>query len=133
MIGFAFHDERLAGVGKVEVPVEPGGGPDVSGLDAPLVGQWDLDEIRFLPLLEAPGDVLKESGLIAFPGEVIVRLPFLNPILGQVALGEQGIGREGLACEIDGVEPGDGGLDLMGLRDRFSVTAEGQDAYFFGG
>lgn len=70
-----------------------------------MVGRCDLDEIRCLPRLKVQSDVLQENGLMAFHGEVIVRPPFLNQRRGQVALGQQGIGGEVLAVDIDGVEP----------------------------
>ena len=60
---FPFDDEGLADVGKVEVAVECGGGPNFPGFDPPMVGRRDLDEVRPSPVLEEQGNVLLEGRL----------------------------------------------------------------------
>jgi hypothetical protein len=49
---------------------------------------------------------------------------------GQFALGQQSIGGEGLAGEVEGVEDGDDHPDLVGLLDRIAL-AYGQGTDFF--
>ena len=74
---------------------------------------------------------LEEVELVAFTGEVVMRLALLNPIRGQMALGQQGIHADVLAFTVDGVEPGDSHLDFIGLLDGVGATREGLGSYFF--
>ena len=84
--GVPFNNESLTHMGKVEVAVEFGGGPYLPDFDAPVIRGIILDEIRFLPVFEGEGDVLKERGLIPFNGEVVMGLTF-DQIVGYGALG----------------------------------------------
>ena len=118
-------------MGKVEVAVECGGGPDFPGFDPPMVGRCDLDEIRLPPVLEEQGNVLLEGWLVAFDGEMVMRLPLPGHVVRQFALREQGVGTDDLAFDVDGIEQGDGGLDLVGLLDGIGIAADRQCAYFF--
>ena len=61
-----------------------------------------LDEIWLLAILEPEGDVFKKAGLVSFDGEMIMGMTFRDQIVGELALGQQGIGRYILALEIDG-------------------------------
>jgi hypothetical protein len=54
----------------------------------------------------------------------------LNGIGGQLALGQQGIGGEGLAGDVEGVEDGNDHPDLVGLFDRITL-AYGKGTDFF--
>jgi hypothetical protein len=75
-------------------------------------------------------DVFKQILLIAFDGEVVVCAPLLNQVTSQLALGQQGIGGNGFALDVNGVQQGDGGLDFVGLF--FLVTAfYGEGPHFF--
>jgi hypothetical protein len=58
-------------------------------------------------------------------------MTFLDQGLGQLALGQQGIGGHLLALDIDGLPQGDGHLDLVGAFD-FSLVFYGEGADFFG-
>jgi hypothetical protein len=51
-------------------------------------------------------------------------------VLGEFALGQQGIGGEGLAGDVEGFEDGDDHPDLVGLFDLVTL-AYGQGADFF--
>jgi hypothetical protein len=57
-------------------------------------------------------------------------MTLLDQVLGQLALGQQGIGGHILALNIDGLQQGDGHLDLVGAFDFFLVFY-GQGANFF--
>lgn len=128
---FPFDDEGLPDVGKVEVAVECGGGADFPGFDPPMVGWRDLDEIRLPPALEEQGNVLLEGRLVAFGGEMVMRLPLPGHVVSQFALREQGVGADDLAFDVDGIKQGDGGFDLVGLLDGVGIAADRQGAYFF--
>ena len=52
-----FDDEGLSDVREVEVVVECGGGPDLSGFDPPMLGRGVLDELRFVSVLEEAGEL----------------------------------------------------------------------------
>ena len=53
----------------------------------------------------------------------------LKPIVGDLALGQQGIGSDFFALDIDGIKQGDGGFDLVGLLDF--LVGYGESTYFF--
>ena len=53
-------------------------------------------------------------------GRQFSRLALLDQIRGQLALGEQGIGGDVLAGNLDGVEQGDGHFDFVRAFDLFS-------------
>ena len=50
-------EESLADVGKVEVVVEVGGGPDLASFDASMIRRIDLNEVGLLPILEVESKI----------------------------------------------------------------------------
>ncbi len=129
--GFAFNDEGLSDVREVEVGVEFGGGPDLAGFDAAVVGWSVLDEVRLLAILEEQGDVFFEGRLVSLDGEGVVGGAFGDQVIGQLALGEQSVGGDVLVFDLDGLEQRDGGCDLVGLFGRFGIAGYRQGADFF--
>ena len=95
-----------------------------------MIGRRLLDEMRLAPILEVELQVFEKSGLVAFDGEIVMRLALLDQILGEFTLGEQGIGGDVLARNIDGLQQRDGRLNLVGAFD-FVPTFYGQGAHFF--
>jgi hypothetical protein len=81
-------------------------------------------------LLEVELQGFEKSGLVAFDGEVVMRLAFLDPIGGEAALGEQGIGTDLLALNVEGIQQRDGRFDLVRALD-FIPILYGQGAHFF--
>ena len=76
-------------------------------------------------------NVLEEVGLVAFDGEVVMRLPVLDQIGGELALGQQRIGGDLLALDIDGIQQRDGHLDLVGAFDLvIAVYRQGTDFFW---
>lgn len=121
--------KSLSDVGKVQIAVEFGCGPDFADFDSAVVRRVAIDKIRFMPVFKVQGDVLEKSGLVVFHGEVVIRVALLNQVGGDLALGQQGIGGNFFSLNIDGIQQRDGGLDFVGALDRFIVC--GQGAYFF--
>lgn len=109
-----FDHEGLSDVREVEVVVECGGGPDLSGLDPPMLGRGVLDEVRFVSILEEAGDILEQGWLVAFDGEVVVRLSVLDQVAGELALSQERIGADILTLDGDGIQQRSSGLDLVG-------------------
>lgn len=105
----------LSHMRKVQVMVEFGGGPDFPGFDPAMIRRVIGDEIGFLSILEIELDILKECGLIAFDGEVVMGLTIQAQIIGELTLGQEGIGSDIFAFDIDGIEQRDGHPDLVGL------------------
>ena len=68
--------------------------------------------------------------MVSFDGEVIMRLTFLNQVVGYVALGQQSISGNILVLNIDGIKQRDGHLDLIGTFDFF-IAFYRQGADFF--
>ena len=86
--------------------------------------------IGLLAVLEARADRFAQRGLVVFDGEDVVGL-VVERVVGQLALGQQGIGGEGLIGEVEGVEKRDGHTDLVGLLDRPAVAyGEGTDLFW---
>ena len=112
---FSLNQEGLLDVGKVEIEVECGGGPNFSSFDPAMIRGIVSNEIRFLSILEIQFDISKECGLIAFDGEVVMGLTIQAQIIGELTLGQEGIGSDIFALDIDGIEQRDGHLDLVGL------------------
>src|SRR5947199_9193244 len=92
-----------------------------------------LHEMRFPAILEIEFQIFQNSRLIAFDGEMVMRLALGDQIVGQLALRRQGIGTDLLARNLDGLEQWDGGLDLVGAFGFFLFLARyWQGAHFFG-
>jgi hypothetical protein len=107
-------------VREVDIVIEFGCGPYFSGFDPPMFRRCKINEIWFLAVLEVELDVLKECGLVLFNGEVIVCLTLLNQVVGDMALGQEGIGGDILALDIDGIKEGDSRFDLVSAFEIFS-------------
>ena len=88
-----------------------------------------MDKIGVLPILKIEGDVFKKPTLVAFDGKVVMSFALPDQILGDLTLGQQGIGGNIFALYINGVKEGDGGFDFVGAVDF--VILYGQVAYFF--
>jgi hypothetical protein len=73
---------------------------------------------------------LKQPGLVSFDDEVIVGFAFMDQVMGQLALCEQGVGGDVFSLDIDGIKQRNGRLDLVGLLGFFT-TLQGQGPYFF--
>lgn len=91
---FTLDQEHLTDAGKVEVRIERRTAPNAPRLNATVFGRRELDEIKGSTLLEQQGNIAFQRGLIAFDGEVIVRL-LCDQIGGQHALGQQRIAGTG--------------------------------------
>jgi len=125
----ALDDESLSEVRKVQVAVEFGGGPDFTDFDAAVIRRVAEDKIGLLAVFKIQRDVVKKTGLVVFDGEVVMRFTLADQIVGDLALGQQGIGSNILALNIDGIQQRDGGFDFVGALNR--LVGYGQGAYFF--
>ena len=70
--GVTFDEVGLRDVGEIEIVVEGSGSPDLTRLDASMIGWVNGEEVGCLPILEVAYEILMQRGLIAFDGEVIV-------------------------------------------------------------
>ena len=125
----AFDDEGLPDVGEVEIGIEGRGGPDFSDLD-PSVIAVDGDGVGCWSAAEEQGEIQQQGGLIGFDGKVVVGVSLHHQIVGECALGQQGIGGDILAGDVEGVEQRDGGLDFIDLLGLF-IARYRQGADFF--
>jgi hypothetical protein len=129
LYGLPFDDERLPHMREVEVVVEFGGSPDLPGFDPSMVGGIIGDKIRFLPVFEVQDDVVKERGLIPFHGKVVMGVAS-DYVTGDILLGQKRVRGDVLAFNVDGVEEGKSGLDLVCLLE-FVIYLYRQGADFF--
>ena len=75
-------------VREVEIMVEFGGGPNLSGFDPAVVRGRTIDEIGSLAILEEEDKVLKKDRLVIFDGKMIMSLTILDQVVGQFSLGQ---------------------------------------------
>ena len=115
---------------EVEIALERRAAPDAPRLDAAMVRRRHLDEVRIAPPVKQQGDIAFETGLVAFDGKAIVG-PAPNEVLRQVALRQQGIGRDHLAGDLAAIEQGDRPANLVGAL-LLIASGYGQGAHFFG-
>ena len=127
--GLPLDDKSLSDVGKFQIAVEFGCGPDFADFDPAVVRGAAIDKIRILPVFKIQRDVLKKSRLVVFDGEVVMSVSLVNQVGGDLALGQQCIGGNIFALNIDGIKQRYGGLDFVGTLDVFVVY--GQGTYFF--
>ena len=73
---------------------------------------------------------MQNAALVSFDGEMIMGMTFLDQVLGELALGQQGISRHILALNIDGIKQWDSHFDLVGAFDFF-IVFYGQGTDFF--
>jgi hypothetical protein len=90
--GAPFDGKNLADMREVKIVVELGGGPDFSGLDAPVVGRVVDRAVGLFSVLKHQRHILKQRGLIGFDGEVVVGLALGDQVVGEFTLSEQRIG-----------------------------------------
>jgi len=120
----------LADAGKIEGVIEARGGPGKTLFDASMSqGGW-LVEVGLSALLKDEADILAQRRMVVFDGEDVVGL-VLEQRVGELALGEQGIGGDGFADDIEGFEERDDPPDLMGLLERIVAAYGRQGADFF--
>jgi hypothetical protein len=72
---------------------------------------------------------LKKTGLVVFDGEVVMSFTLADQIVGDLALGQQGIGGNIFALNIDGIQKRDGGLDFVCAFNLLVGYRKG--SYFF--
>ena len=82
---------------KVQIAVEFGSGPDLADFDAAVIRRVAKGKVRLLA-------VLKKTGLVVFDGEVVMSFTLADQIIGDLALGQQGIGGNLFALNIDGIQ-----------------------------
>lgn len=90
----------------------------------------DTGGVRLFAVLKKEGKVVQKSWLVAFDGEVIMRLSGFDQIRGYLALRQEGIGTDGLPFNVDSIEQGNSHFDFVGLLD-LAVIPYGQSADFF--
>lgn len=129
--GVALDEESLADAGKIQIVIQAVGRPDRALFDATMGQGGRLTAVGLAaPLLEEQAKIGVQVRLIIFDGKDVVGVVRAE-VIGELALGEQGVGGEGLAGDIQGVEERDHHPDLVGLLDLVAARY-GQGADFFG-
>ena len=102
--GLALDDKSLSDVRKIQVAVEFGCGPDFADFDAAVIRRVTLDKIGVLAIFKIERNVLKKTGLVVFDGKMVMSFTFADQIVGDLALGQQSIGGNLFALNIDGIK-----------------------------
>ncbi|OQY25423.1 MAG: hypothetical protein B6244_15015 [Candidatus Cloacimonetes bacterium 4572_55] len=63
-----------------------------------------MDKIGVLPVFKIQRNVLEESGLVVFDGEVVMSFTVSDQEVGYFALGQKGIGGNFFATNIHGIK-----------------------------
>lgn len=127
--GVSLDGEDLSDLGEVQIVVERGGGPDGAAFQAPVLQGGRLAEVRCAALGEVQADVGGERWLVVLGDEQVVGAAF-DQMRGELALGEQGVGGNGLAGDVDGGEHRDSHPDLVGAFQLITAV-DGQGGDFF--
>ncbi len=86
---------------EIQVLIEFGGDPDVSGFDAAMLVGLHNGVIGVSKKgVKIKINVFKPLLLIAFDGEVVACASTFNQIMGQLALDQQGVGGDGFTLEM---------------------------------
>ena len=102
--GLPLDEKSLSDVRKVQIAVEFGCGPDFADFYPAVIRRVAIDKIWVLPVFKIQRDVLKKSGLVVFDGEVVMSVSLVDQVGGDLALGQQGIGGNFFALNIDGIK-----------------------------
>ena len=86
--GLPLDDKSLSNVGKVQIAVKFGCGPDFADFDPAVVRRIALGKIRGLAVFKIQRNVLKKTGLVVFDGEVVMSFTLPDHIVGDRALGQ---------------------------------------------
>lgn len=95
-----------------------------------MIGGCVVDVIGLFSVLEVGLDVGKERGLVCFDDEMIVGLTVFHQIACKIALGQEGVGGNHFALDVDSVKERGGRFDLVGSLELL-IAFFGEGAYFF--
>ncbi len=126
-----FHHTGLPDMREVQVGVELGGDPDLADFEPAMVAIGGGEIRRVLTVGKIAGRLFQQRCLIAREGEVVMSAALFHEITGELTLGEQGIGTDCFASNLDGLQQRDGRFDFMGLL-LLVAPRDGQGSYFFG-
>jgi len=127
--GLPLNNKSLSNVRKVQIIVEFGSSPDFTDFDPTVIRRIALEKIGLFAVLKVQRNVLKKTVLVSFDGEVIMGLTVPDQIVGDGALGQEGIGGNFFSLNSDGIKEGDGGFDFVGAFHL--LVGDGQGTYFF--
>lgn len=125
----ALNDEGVANARELEVVVEAGGGPDRALFVAAMGQGGRLTKVGMTVTIEDQAAIRQQGRLVVFDDDDVVST-MVKEVGGERALGQQGVGGDGLAGDVQRLENRDDHPDLMGLLD-FVVAVYGQGADFF--
>ncbi len=126
-----FNDVSLSPVRKGEIAVELRGGPNLPCFKASVIGGCLLHEMQLGLVAELGLQVFPKSALVGFEREMAMRLALPHQILGEGALGQQGVSGDVLASNRDGFQEGNGHLNFVGALGFFPAFYR-EGTHFFG-
>ena len=88
------------------------------------------DEIGLAAVFEEQLDIFEDSGLVVFDGEVVVSLSILDDVIGQAALGQQGICGDVFVFDLDGIKQWPCDFDFVGPLDLLVVCGQATDFFW---
>jgi hypothetical protein len=115
----AFDEEDLSDPGEVQILIDAGGSPDSASRDAPTGEGGRFPEVGRAAIGEQGMDRVGEARLVVFDDEDVVGGVF-EQLSGQLALGQQRVGGDGFAGQVEGSKKWDDHPDFVGLFDLLS-------------
>jgi hypothetical protein len=86
--GLPLDDKSLSDVRKSQIAIEFSCGPDFADFDAAVVRGVAKGKIGLRPIFKVKRDVLKETGLVVFDGEVVMSVSLFDQVGGDLALSQ---------------------------------------------
>ena len=110
----AFDHKGLADMREIEIGIQCRATPDTSGFNPTVIGRADVRMVRRRAIPEEQRDGFLQLWLIAFDRKMVMCLAS-DQIVCALALCQQGIGGDSLACNLDRIKHSGKHADFIGL------------------
>jgi len=100
----ALDNKSLPNVRKIQIAIKLGCGPDFTGFNSAVIRRIAKDKIGIFAVFEVYRNVLKNAGLVIFNCKVVVSFTVQDQIVGDISLGQKGIGGNFFTLDIYGIK-----------------------------
>jgi len=100
----ALDDKSLPDVRKIQIVIQFGCDPDFTDFNSAVIRRIAKDKIGIFAIFEVYGDVLKNTGLVVFDRKMVMSFTLQDQIVGDISLGQKGIGGNFFTLDIDGIK-----------------------------
>jgi hypothetical protein len=100
----ALDDKSLPNVRKIQIVIKFGCGPDFTDFNSAVIRRIEKEKIGIFAIFEVYGNVLKNTGLVVFDRKMVMSVTLQDQIVGDISLGQKGIGGNFFTLDIDGIK-----------------------------